>query len=269
MIEHDLDVAGYNVHVYDWVPSGRARDLTVVYLHGFGDSGACTATLGRDLSAAGFRAVFPDAPAHGKSDLTPEFTEWSRAASARAVIEQVTQVPIVLGGHSMGGETAAIVASQLPELVRTLVLEEPAMWFRDGTTEEQAAGAKELFDWINGLQNSTHEERVGWARNDGPTWDEAEYVPWAESKAALNLRLLDGPYSWLGSEWQEVAGAVRVPTLLMRGAPSKHTLNPDDAAIFTSITGAVDLVLPTAHCVRREQPLAFTSALLGVLAALS
>ena len=264
--EHDITVDGLRVHLHDWVPEGPRHNITVVYLHGMADSGACSAELGRALNAHGFRAVFPDAPGHGGSELGAEWTEWTRAAAALAVVEQYVGEPVVLGGHSMGGETAAIVTSQRPDLVRALLLEEPAMWFEDGTVDEITDSKKRFRDWIVGLQTSTQEERVEWVRDDGPRWDEVEYGPWAEAKAAMNLGLFDVPYSWLSSGWYDVARAISVPTLLVRGAPSDHTMSAVAAQQFCELVPqTVDVVAETGHCVRRDEPLAFTRMMLGLL----
>lgn len=264
--EHDITVDGLNIHLYEWLPDTRPHNVTLVYLHGMTDSGACTVDLGQSLANHGFRCVFPDAPGHGGSDLGTEWTEQTRADSALAVIEQFIGEPVVLGGHSMGGETAAIIAARRPDLVRALLLEEPSVWFDDGTPDEIAESKKRFRDWIEGLQSSSHEERVEWARNDGPTWQEVELGPWAESKAAVNTGLFDVRYSWLGSGWYVVARSLTVPTLLVRGEPSEHTMSAEVAKTLCDLVPhVVDVIAPTGHCVRREQPVAFTALVLGLL----
>jgi pimeloyl-ACP methyl ester carboxylesterase len=267
MIKHDIVVDGAQVRVYEFNPKRASTRPTVVFLHGLGDDGLCLKALGKDVADAGFRVLLPDAPGHGHSQLTTDFTEQSRAASALGVIEQLGNGPVVLGGHSMGGEAAFIIASQRPDLVLGLLLEEPALQLRHIPESDKRKYAEQIRDWIKGLQSSSHEERVEWVRADGPLWDESEYAPWARAKAHTNLGIFDANYHWLNEDAADIVAKVRVPTLLIRGEPSQNTMAAHNARELLRLAPqAIDIAVPgTGHCVRRDNPVAYSSAVRGFL----
>ena len=268
MIKHDIIVDGAIVRVYEFPAKQPASRPTVVFLHGLGDDGLCLKSLGKDVAAAGFRVLLPDAPGHGHSQLRGDFTEQSRADSALGVIEQLGNGTVVLGGHSMGGETALIIASQRPDLVLGLLLEEPALQFRHIPESHKRKYTEQIQQWIEGLQSSSQAERIEWVRADGPLWDESEYAPWARAKALTNMGIFDANYHWLNEDAGATVSKVSVPTLLIRGEPSPHTMALRNAKeLLRLVPQAVDIAVPgTGHCVRRDNPVAYSSAVRGFLA---
>lgn len=97
----------------------------LVLLHGLTGSGDCWTLLARALESE-FDVVMPDARGHGDSD-TPSrgYGYEDHAADVRALLQGLGLSDPVLIGHSMGGMTAAVVASQLAQRVRGLVLIDP------------------------------------------------------------------------------------------------------------------------------------------------
>jgi pimeloyl-ACP methyl ester carboxylesterase len=267
LIKHDIVVAGAKVRIYEFGPKIPTSRPTVVFTHGLGDDGLCLKAFGTDVAAAGFRVLLPDAPGHGHSQLVGEFTEYTRAASTIGVIEQLGNGPVVLGGHSMGGETALIIASQRPDLVRGLLLEEPSLQFTHISEARIRAFDRQVKDWIAGLQSSTHAERVEWVRADGPLWDESEYAPWARAKALTNIGIFDANYHWLDEEATDLVVKITAPTLLIRGAPSPHTMAVRTVKqLMRLVPQTIDVAVPgTGHCVRRDNPIAYSSAVRGFL----
>src|SRR5690606_26745929 len=84
----------------------------VVALHGLIGSGACLLPLARVL--AGFDVILPDARGHGESSA-PEagYRYTDLAGDVAGLIEELKLEAPILVGHSMGGMTAAVVASEL------------------------------------------------------------------------------------------------------------------------------------------------------------
>lgn len=98
---------------------------SVVLLHGLMGSGACWAPLARTL-AKDYDVIMPDARGHGHSDAPNHGYSYNELAAD--VVEFIHALGIaapVLLGHSMGGMTAAVVASQNPDLLRGLILADP------------------------------------------------------------------------------------------------------------------------------------------------
>lgn len=98
----------------------------VVLLHGVTQSHRSWDWVVPEIGAT-HRVVRPDARGHGRSDRAPgHYDLFAYADDTAAVIEEVGG-PVVLVGHSLGGVVAAAVAQRRPELVRALLLEDPAL----------------------------------------------------------------------------------------------------------------------------------------------
>jgi N-formylmaleamate deformylase len=97
----------------------------VVLLHGLTANGACWTPLARALEND-FDVVMPDARGHGGSGRPADGYRYDvLAADVVGLMDALgITAPVVLG-HSMGGMTAAVVASQNPARVRGLVLVDP------------------------------------------------------------------------------------------------------------------------------------------------
>jgi pimeloyl-ACP methyl ester carboxylesterase len=99
----------------------------VLILHGITQSTATWAWLVPHL-AGDHRVVRLDFRGHGRSGRTPgAYAFPGYVADARAICEQVLGQPAVVVGHSLGGATAAGLAQTRPDLVRGVVLEDPAI----------------------------------------------------------------------------------------------------------------------------------------------
>lgn len=97
----------------------------LIALHGLLGSGACLSPLACTLQNE-FDVVLPDARGHGKS--TAPINGYSYSDLANDVIGLIETLGLdapVLLGHSMGGLTAAVVASQLGSAISRLVLVDP------------------------------------------------------------------------------------------------------------------------------------------------
>jgi N-formylmaleamate deformylase len=97
----------------------------VVLLHGLTNSGACWTPLARMLEDE-YDVVMPDARGHGKSGAPDHGYRYEDLADDVVSLTQGLGLgPPVLIGHSMGGMTAAVVASRRPDWLRGLVLADP------------------------------------------------------------------------------------------------------------------------------------------------
>ncbi len=97
----------------------------VVLLHGLAAGGACWSYLARALEAE-YDVIMPDARGHGMSSV-PNYG-YSYDDHANDVVGLINSLGLsrpVLLGHSMGGLTAAVVASRDTKLLRGLILADP------------------------------------------------------------------------------------------------------------------------------------------------
>lgn len=107
-----------DVHALEFGTSGPP----VVLVHGLDGSAANWVTVGQHL-AARHRVLAIDLPGFGR---TPLGHHSSRMTAHADLVARVTRDwadgPVLLGGNSMGGVVAALVASRHPDLVRRVTL---------------------------------------------------------------------------------------------------------------------------------------------------
>ena len=97
----------------------------VVLLHGLTGSGACWTPLARALQDE-YDVVMPDARGHGDSSAPMHGYRYEdHASDVVGLIRGLGLSAPVLLGHSMGGMTAAVVASQLGRAMRGVILADP------------------------------------------------------------------------------------------------------------------------------------------------
>lgn len=124
---------------------GDPQRPPVLVLHGITQSGATWSWLVPHL-AEEYRVVRLDFRGHGRSGRAPgAYTFAGYIADAAAVCEEVLERPAVIVGHSLGGGTAAALAQTRPELVRGVVLEDPAIMSVAGAVNLPAAGGNPVF----------------------------------------------------------------------------------------------------------------------------
>lgn len=233
----------------------------IVLLHGFSDSGECWMALVPWLAPRGSVAL-PDARGHGRSGVPEEpISVEVLAADAAAVIEALGR-PAVVIGHSMGADTAALLAEQRPDLVTALVLEDPP-WRTSGPEEHPELVDQMVAAWIDGLQAVTEAELVERCRRENPRWPDEELGPWARSKQQFAAAFLDRSQRWRFREWQDGLARVACPIMLLTGDNALGAIvTPDTAEAaearqprlrHVAIKGA-------GHCIRRDEGAAYLAA---------
>ncbi len=97
----------------------------LVLLHGLTGSGACWIPLARALEGE-YDVVMPDARGHGNSGTPVNGYRYdNHATDVIGLIQGLGLAAPVLLGHSMGGMTAAVVASQPATAIRGVILADP------------------------------------------------------------------------------------------------------------------------------------------------
>lgn len=106
-VETRWERPGMSVHVDEWDAPGS--ELTVVALHGAGGHGRLVAPFCLAVRQAGYRAVAPDLPLFGLTDVADRtavrYADWVALAVDLAERESV-RGPVVLFGASIGGRLA-------------------------------------------------------------------------------------------------------------------------------------------------------------------
>jgi pimeloyl-ACP methyl ester carboxylesterase len=116
-----VQVNGYRVH---YLVEGSANGEAVVLVHGLGGRSEDWRNLAPYLARAGYRVYMPDLPGYGRSEWPAGFS-YSVRDEANIVIgfmDALGLKQVDLGGWSMGGWIAQIVASQAPQRILRLML---------------------------------------------------------------------------------------------------------------------------------------------------
>lgn len=117
----NVEVEGYRVH---YLAEGPANGPAIVLVHGLGARAEDWAGLAPFLARAGFRVYMPDLVGYGRSQRPGKFSYSVRdeAAVVAGFMDALGLKRVELGGWSMGGWIAALVAHEHPERVSRLML---------------------------------------------------------------------------------------------------------------------------------------------------
>ena len=210
-----------------------------------------------------------DLPGHGYSDASPYPSSAiaSHALDIERALEKLTTCALPLVGMSLGGLCSILVASDRPDLVRSLVL-------IDITPGVNADKAKHITDFVNGPKSfDDFSELLTRTIEHNPT----------RSVSSLRRGILhnalqrpDGTWVWrhqqhprselsapdAGDLWEKL-GALRVPVTLLRGmAPGSVVDDADEAELLRRQPGATIIrVADAGHSIQGDQPLELAALL--------
>lgn len=234
---------------------------TLLFLHGLTDSGAgwpeAVSHWQNDYSI-----ITVDQRGHGQS---PRFTDEQLAAhpgevmvqDAIEILGQLAGPPVVIG-HSLGGAVALTAAARRPDLLRGIVLEDPAPR-APGEPQRNPARGSELLAGVRDSIDATSDEALFRLRSEQhPTWPESELLVTGRAEQQLDLRYLAHGDFKPTTPWSDLFAEVRVAVLVISGDAAGEICIDDriekgiadignDKVTLTRIKGA-------GHCIRREQP---------------
>lgn len=250
------------------MPATPTTRGTIVALHGVTDNAASLHHLARHY-APNWEVVLFDLLGHGharrftKTELQDPFQALINHAEQHLLKQAKHKSPLVLLGHSLGGAIAAHLAARHPDLIKTLVLEDPALLTpeqhrRYATTKKAYAHATSLAP--------DFQAAIAWVEEKYPTWPKEELYGWACGKREVDEEFLKtGVVGCIGFE---VLRQVQVPTLLITGD------GPDvlfDSARLEEVAALGNPWITTAkisgatHTVRRDKVGDFYIAVDGFL----
>ncbi len=163
-----------------------------------------------------------DARGQGHSERHPdEVSPDAHVADTAFVIEQLDIAPVILIGHSLGGQRALMLAGERPELVRALVVPTRARANGDDETVEAAAdyfaawpkpfpSRDAAIEHFGGPSLMAEMWADGLEKRDGGLWPR-----WDVEVMGRTIRQAFGRDYW--EEWE----AIRCPTLAVRAEVPK------------------------------------------------
>jgi len=221
------------LNVAEWdAPSPEAA--TLVLVHGYGSNWN---TWGRvvDKLAAEFHLFALDLRAMGRSGSYGKgSTRQTWADDVAAVIPSLSDHPVYLVGHSLGGWVTAAVAAQHPDLVSKAILVEPY----SGANSEVRKQARKRPPEERGRRAS----QIRAARTpadlipavaeqyDGASDDSIRRI--ADMWFQMDPALEEGPISRSedSETFDDLFSAIKCPTLMINGAPDKGGILSEEEA---------------------------------------
>jgi N-formylmaleamate deformylase len=250
-----VDANGVTIH---YTRTGGNKPV-VVLAHGVTDNGLCWSPLVRELEND-YDLIMVDARGHGKSD-GPEgsYGPDVQAEDLAGLITALGLVKPAVLGHSMGAGTALVLAGKHPDLVGSILLEDPPSWW---TEWYDSPDAREMVNSMKsralGYKSLTRDELVATAREGHPDWSEGEIQPWADAKLAFspNVLVVFEPNNRANVDWPATLGQIACPVLLiMADAERGGIITPERAEALKAMVPQTEVAyIPGAgHNIRREQ----------------
>lgn len=251
--EDDVVVDGIKLH---YTRTGDGSKPALVLAHGFSDNGLCWKPVALELESD-YDVILADARGHGKSARMKPGDELDAAADLAGLIKALELQNPVVGGHSMGANTSAMLGARFPELASALILEDPPWWLPQppkAEDEEETPRPNRFHDWLTKLKDQSLEEIIATGKQDNPNWPEVEWQAWGESKLQFDMNFLQaerGP----ARDWMEQVQKIFCPVLLITADPKKGALvTPEAAQKAATLNSRIQIAaIPNAgHNIRRE-----------------
>lgn len=265
-----------------YIDTGRGEP-TLLLVHGLASNAGFWRYVIPDLAEAGYRVVAVDLPGFGKSDKGAyPYTMRFQADVLARLVRVLDLGPVVVVGHSMGGQIALTLALEHPELVDRLVLAAPAgierfgpgagAWLAGALTVDGIVNASEETIRANLAQN-VHRWRPAWE------WlvEERARMAKTEEMRAFAYAVVRSVHGMLAEPTTDRLGEVPHPTLIVYGRHDRLIPNPFLHPGFPrDVFRRGAEAMPDArlvelrdagHLLQIEQPEAFVEAVLDFLRA--
>jgi pimeloyl-ACP methyl ester carboxylesterase len=237
---------GISIH---YLRTGGAKP-PVVLLHGLMGSGACWAPLARTLEGE-FDVVMPDLRGHGDSSAPHHGYRYDdHASDIVGLLRSLGLSRPVLLGHSMGGMTAAVVASRGAGLLRGLILVDPTFLSPERQREVHESDVAEQHRRALGLPKS---DLVAQARARHPRRSPELVELQAEARLKTRLAAFD-VLTPPNPDHRDVVSAIDVPSLLVIGDSPVVTLEMATELRGLNPRVRIEQVKDAGHGLPFEQP---------------
>lgn len=216
--------------------AGQGRDLLL--LHGLTSAALCWSPLVRDLVRAGYRVTYADSRGHGLSERSGDYSLDAIAADAAALIQKVGLLKPTVIGHSMGGAQALRLVSDHPELVTSVIVEDPAIWEHAQT---EAVIAATLIPWRTALARcavGSVAELSAQKQRASPHWSPEAAAHWATAQRQVDPNALSYCYTNIQSVWEWLR-PVQVPITVIHPRAGKGII---DDAMASALLAAMPLL---------------------------
>jgi pimeloyl-ACP methyl ester carboxylesterase len=243
----------------------------LLLLHGVTRCGADWEPLLPAL-AAHWKVIAFDQRGHGTSPRAGSYLVTDYVADVVRFVQEETADPVVIFGHSLGAMVAAVVAAELPDRVRGIILEDPpfhtmgnriagSAWQAQFTGMREAARkGGSLEEITDALADIRLPASGGAFKRLGELRDRASLAWSAECLSQLDPEVLTPVIEgrWLdGYDFPSLLAGLRCPILLLQADPSAGgALTDADAESLKSIISTCQQIrFPSCgHNLHRDRP---------------
>ncbi len=143
---HTVQSQGIELNVLE---AGTPDGPTVVVAHGLRDTAHAFLPMLQAHLGDGYRLLLPEHRGHGDSDRSDAYAMPNFILDLHRVVTALTDAPVALIGHSLGGHVTTRYAALYPELVRCLVVVEglgPPRRPHEGNAAAEVAAFRQMLD---------------------------------------------------------------------------------------------------------------------------
>ena len=258
----------YNDQQIHAVEQGQPNRQVALLIHGWSSSWYAMSPMIKLLSQR-FRAIAIDLPGYGASPPLHEPVTIPAYADILAnFVERVTDGPVVLVGHSMGGMTSLTMALRYPELVERMVLIDPTISGRLSQTVNLLVSPITMMErfGLGSLLVSTFERSivgltdrimrpVSFAERSGITRDEHEHIQADIRRPGQGKVRAECFFAMRENDLRGKLSQIEAPALVIWGAED-NTVPLRDAGVIADEWPEADLrIIPKAgHWPHFETP---------------
>jgi N-formylmaleamate deformylase len=227
----------------------------VILLHGLMTNGLCWTDLAHVLEKD-YDVIMPDARGHGNSSVPDFGYRYEDHANDVAGLINALRLPRpILLGHSMGGMTAAVVASRKPNLLGGLVLADPT--FLSPKVQREVRDS-DVADQHRRRLNMSLSEVVADARNRHPNRSAETLELFARARLQTSMAAFD-VLTPPNPDYMMLVSAIDIPSLIVFG----------DIGVVSSVVAEdlqrlnprlqVEQIREASHSVHLDQPERFAA----------
>jgi len=236
-----------------------------IILHGFLGMSDNWKTLGNKFSEAGFEVHLVDQRNHGRSFHDTEFNYDVLAEDLKTYCDEHKLEDIILLGHSMGGKTAMLFATEYPELVSKLLVADISPRFYPVHHDAILKGLSALnFDEIKS-RGGADQRLSNYVPDIGTRMFLLKNLYWIEKgqlALRINLEVLRDHVSEVG-EALPPHSKFEKSTLFLRGDKSEYVMPSDEKLIKQHFPlSEIETISNAGHWLHAENPKDFYEAVI-------
>lgn len=233
----------------------------LILLHGLLGNGLCWTPVAQALENK-FDVIMPDARGHGRSSAPDDGYRYEdHANDIMGLIEALKLSQPILMGHSMGGMTAALIASRSQKMLRSLILADPT--FLSPEYQQKVYESDVVQQHVRLLTKSAKETlREAQSKSPHRPLNTIKLITRARYQTNINAFQVLAPPN---PEYKLLVRSIDIPTLLV--ISEKGIISPSMAEELQKLNSKIRIakIVDAGHGLHYDQPEQFIAILQSFL----